>query len=53
MDEKWLLIKNMLGGYEIVPESQEYRFGFYSQILGVFDSREKAESAAPDSDEEE
>lgn len=47
-NEKWLLVKNMMGGLEVIKEDQEYRFGFWSEILGKFDSMEEAQMAAPD-----
>ena len=47
MNEKWLLVRNMAGGIEIVKEIQS-RHGFWSTILGVFDTEEEAELAAPE-----
>lgn len=40
----------MAGGIEIIEESQYYRFGFWSDILGVYDTREEAQLNAPDDD---
>lgn len=45
MFELWV---NMCGSYEVVPVGNDYRFGFWSSLIGTYASEEEAYAAIPE-----